>query len=142
MSKKISSRGIIIEDNYIYTMFRRKIIDGVVFEYYVIPGGKVEKDETLIETLIRELKEEFSVDIDILEYVGKNENDTSIAYFYKCNIKSGIPRLGGEEKERCSKENYYEIRKVKITEIENINIFPKDLILNVISSTIKTNPND
>lgn len=142
MSKKISSRGIIIEDNYIYTMFRRKIIDGVVFEYYVIPGGKVEKDETLIETLIRELKEEFSVDIDILEYVGKNENDTSIAYFYKCNIKSGTPRLGGEEKERCSKENYYEIRKVKITEIENINIFPKDLILNVISSTIKTNPND
>ncbi len=134
MEKRISSRGIIIEDDYLYTMFRRKIVDGEFKEYYVIPGGGVEEGESLEETLIRELKEEFTVDINILEYIGENEDDNSIAHFYKCSIKSGIPTLGGEEKERCSKDNYYEIRKIKISDIENINIFPKDLILKSISS--------
>lgn len=132
--KKVSSRGIIVEGEYLYTMFRRKIENGIIKEYYVIPGGKVESGESLEETLIRELKEEFNVDIDILEYIGKNEDENSIAHFYKCNIKLGIPVLGGEEKERCSKDNYYEIRKIKIADIENINIFPKDLILKAVNS--------
>ncbi len=131
MNKKVSSRGIIIDNGYIYTMFRRKKqSDGSIKEYFVIPGGKVENNETLEETLIREMKEELSVDIDIISYIGKNEDNDSIAYFYKCNIISGTPALGGEEKERCNEDNYYEIRKVKISDIEKINIFPKDLILN------------
>lgn len=40
MDKRISSRGIIIEDDAVYLMFRRRINeDGKVSEYYVIPGG-------------------------------------------------------------------------------------------------------
>lgn len=136
MNKRISSRGIIIEDGYLYTMFRRKRNeDGTLKEYYVIPGGGVENNESLEETVIRELKEELSVDVDIIEYIGKNEDEYSIAHFYLCNIKSGIPKLGGEEKERCNIDNYYEIRKIKIEDIENINIFPKDLILKVINKS-------
>ena len=37
--KRISSRGIIIEENYVYLMFRRRIKEnGEQKEYYVIPG--------------------------------------------------------------------------------------------------------
>ena len=96
MCKRISVRGIIIDDNKVYIIFRRRVNKDKSFsDYYVIPGGGLEKEESLDET------------------------DNSIAHFFKCKIVNGIPILGGEELERCSKENYYEIRKVNIW---NLNI--------------------
>ena len=43
---------------------------------YYIPGGTIEKNETEIETLIREIKEELSVDIiqDSIKYFGTFED--------------------------------------------------------------------
>ena len=107
MDKRISVRGIIIEDDEVYTIFRRKIRnDGVVNEYYVIPGGGMKREETLQETLKRELKEELLMDIDIIGYLGLDEGENCIAHFFKCRIVDGVPMLGGEELERCSRENY------------------------------------
>ena len=52
MDKRVSSRGIIIEDGSVYAMFRRRIKDdGTVKEYYVIPGGGIEENETLEQTV-------------------------------------------------------------------------------------------
>jgi len=52
MEKRISSRGIIIEDDYVYLMFRRRIKDDGSFkEYYVIPGGGINEGETLEENV-------------------------------------------------------------------------------------------
>ena len=130
MDKRISVRGIIIEDDEVYTIFRRKIRnDGVIKEYYVISGGGIENEETLQEALKRELKEELSIDVDIIGYLGFDENDTSIAHFFKCRIVSGIPILGGEELERCSRENYYEVRKVNICDLDNFDILVKNMIM-------------
>ena len=36
--------------------------------------------------------------------------------------------MGGEELERCSKENYYEIRKISIDDIDKIDILSKNMI--------------
>ena len=47
MEKRISSRAIIIDNDQLLTMFRRKIKDGKTEEYYVIPGGGKEGNETL-----------------------------------------------------------------------------------------------
>lgn len=83
MDKRISVRGIIIEDDEVYTIFRRKIRnDGVIKEYYVIPGGGIENEETLQEALKRELKEELSIDVDIIGYLGLDEGENSIAHFF------------------------------------------------------------
>lgn len=96
IEKRVSVRGIIIEDDEVYTIFRRIVNDDNSFkEYYVIPGGGSEKGETLEETLRRELKEELSIDVDIIGYLGCDESDTSIAQFFKCRILNGIPTLGG-----------------------------------------------
>ena len=128
MKKRISSRAIIIDNDNLLTMFRRKIKDGNITEYYAIPGGGIEENETLEETAIREIKEEFGIDIEVLGYLGKKELPKAIEYYFHCKILKGIPKLGGEELERNTKDNYYEVRLVNLKDIDKVNIFAKDLI--------------
>ena len=130
MEKRVSSRGIIIEDGKVYAMFRRRIKDdGTIKEYYVIPGGGINENETLEENVIRELKEEFSVDVKIKGYLGKDESDETIAHFFSCSIINGTPKLGGEELERCTEQNYYEIRKVAIEDLDKVDILSTNMIM-------------
>lgn len=130
MEKRISSRGIIINGNQVLTMFRRKIQeDGTFKEYYVVPGGGLEKNESLYENVIREIKEEFNVDVKVLGYLGNNEDNESIAHFFHCEIIKGIPTLSGEELERFSENNYYEIRTISIKKIKEFNIIGKEMII-------------
>lgn len=130
MEKRISARGIIINNDEVYLMFRRKIKeDGNIKEYYVIPGGGIKKEETLEAGVVRELKEEFSVDVEILGYLGSDEKEDSIAHFFSCKIINGIPKLGGEELERCCKENFYEVKAIKICDLDSLDIMAKDMIL-------------
>ena len=128
MNKRISSRAIIIENNKLLTFFRRKNKDGKIKEYYSLPGGGQEKGETLEENVIRELKEEFNVDIKIIDYLGKKESDNYIEHFFYCTIINRIPKLSGEELERNCQDNYYELRYININEIDKIDIFYKDMI--------------
>ena len=130
--KRISARGIIFDGESLYTMFRRKKKENKeVKEYYVIPGGGVDDSEDLEQAVIRELKEEFSVDVKIERYLGVKETTDTIEHFFKCSIIKGTPKLGGEELEKCSEENYYEIRKVSIKDLDNIDILAPDMIMNV-----------
>lgn len=129
MKKRVSSRAIIIEDSKLLAMFRRKIKeDGSVKEYYVIPGGGLEENETLEENVIRELKEEFNVDIEVVKFLGTEEYDDTIANYFLCKIVNGTPKLGGEELDRMTPENYYEIRYIDLNEIDNYDINAKDII--------------
>lgn len=132
MEKRVSSRAIIIEDGKLLAMFRRKIKkDGSVKEYYVISGGGLEENETLEENVIRELKEEFNIDIAIVKFLGTEEYDDTIANYFLCKIVNGTPKLGGEELERMTKENYYEIRYIDLKNIDSYDINAKDLIKNI-----------
>ena len=136
MKKRVSSRAIIIEDNKLLTMFRRKVKkDGSVKEYYVIPGGGLEENETLEENVIRELKEEFNVDIEIVKFLSTEEYDDTIANYFLCKIVNGTPKLGGEELDRITPENYYEIRYIDLNDIDNYDINAKDIIKKVISKS-------
>ena len=129
MKKRISARAIIIENNQVLTMFRRKKKeDGSYKEYYVIPGGGVEPNETLEEACIRELKEEYNVDIEIIGYLGKEERETTIGHLFHAKIVKGTPILGGEEKDRNNPDNYYEIKKVNIDKLDEIDIDAIDFI--------------
>ena len=128
MSKRVSSRAIIIEDNKVLLMFRRKIKDGVKKEYYVVPGGGQDENETLEDTVTRELKEELNVDIKILGFLGTVELDDTISNYYHCSITKGKPMLGGEELDRMTEENYYEPRWVELSEIDNLDLTAKELI--------------
>ena len=134
MGKRIGARAIIITDNKVLVMFRRKRKEtGEIREYYVTPGGGVEENETLEETVIRELKEEFSVDVKIIGYLGKDEDDKTINHFFHCEIINGTPKLGGEELDRMNEDNYYEVREVPIEDIDSIDLVAKDKIVSALN---------
>ncbi len=122
--KRRSSRGIIFDGEEFLIFYRRRV-DRI---YYALPGGGIEEDETPSETVIRELKEEFCVDVEVLGYLGEKILDNSHEYFYRCSIIGGIPTLGGEELERFSKDNYYEIVKLNINELSGLDLFHNDMI--------------
>lgn len=128
--KRVSARAVIFDNNYFYVLFRRKMKDGRVHEYFSIPGGGIEEFETLEDTVKRELKEEFNVDIKLLGYLGSLETDTCIFNYFHAEIIKGTPNLGGEELLKNSNENYYEIRKINIKELADVDILGKEYILN------------
>ena len=129
MKKRVSARAFIIENDQVIAMFRKKKQeDGTHKEYYVIPGGGVEENETLEEACVRELKEEYNVDINVLGYLGKEENETTISHIFHAEISNGIPALGGEEKDKNNEDNYYEIKRININELDKINIYASEFI--------------
>ena len=128
MGKRVSSRAIIIENDKILVMFRRKIKEGKVKEYYVIPGGGKEENETLEENVKRELFEEMNIKKGILGYLGKYESENTVEHYFHCNIIKGVPRLGGEEKERMTKDNYYEIRFEKLDDLKKLELVAEEKV--------------
>lgn len=130
MEKRISARGIIIEDNCVYAIYRRKKLPDRVKEWYSTPGGGVEEGESPQQAVIRELDEELSVDVEVIELLDIKWEEKNIVFLFHCRIVGGIPKLGGPELEKNSEDNVYEIQKIKISELDNpaIDISYKDLI--------------
>lgn len=131
---KETVRAIIIKDNKLLVFFRRKLKDGKQVTYYAIPGGHVEDGEGYEETVIRELKEEMNLDIEIVSYLGKIEAYNQMEYYYSAKIVGGELRFGGEELERNNQDNYYEIRWIDVDEAFNSNITAVDFIKKVVDS--------
>ena len=129
MEKRINGRAIIIDGEDVLLMFRRKIKNGQIKEYYAIPGGGLEENETIEECVKREIQEEFNIEVEVKEQLGVVEDAKNIGYIFKCSIISGTPILGGEELENNSEENYYEVRRVKLSEIDNIDLLEENKAL-------------
>lgn len=121
--KRIVSRGIIFINNQVVLLKRIRKEGNNYLHYYAIPGGGIEFDETKQEACIREVKEEVNLDVTINKYLGMEEYETGICHYFKVNYLGGTPILGGEEKERNNKDNYYEVELVDIKNIDNIFIY-------------------
>ena len=92
-----SARAIIIKDNKIY------MVHSLVYDYYKFPGGEIEKNESNIDALIRETKEEAGllvIEDSIKEYgyVHRVQKAKDFGYskfiqdnyYYLCNVKNDI----------------------------------------------------
>ena len=127
-----TARAIIIDNDKLLVFFRRKIRDGIEVTYYAIPGGHVEDGESCEETVVRELKEEMNLDIEIISYLGEICVDDQEENYYYAKIIGGELQFGGEELDRNCEENYYEIRWLPISELDNSGIRAVDLIKKVL----------
>jgi len=101
MIKKV--RAVIIKNGKILLMGRVK----AKREYFVFPGGGVKENEKLKLALIRELKEEFNIDIKIEKLLFKIKNRDCLEFYFLVKNFKGNPKISGEEKERMSKNNQY-----------------------------------
>jgi 8-oxo-dGTP pyrophosphatase MutT (NUDIX family) len=106
-------------------------------EYWVLPGGSIEKGETQEEALKREVQEELSLTIKnieflfVLPHVGRNE------FHYLVKDFSGIVRLGGPELEVMNKDNQYILTWLTIEELQKLDVFYPEEAKELLSSLCK-----
>lgn len=73
---------------------------------WFIPCGKMEKDETPRDTILREAKEELSLDIRVIKEVYNKCNERDIREIaYLCEIVGGTPKI--MEPQKCKELGYF-----------------------------------
>lgn len=83
--------GVVIHDQKVLLV---KLLYGRAQGRWLVPGGFVEKGETLREAVIRELKEETSADIEPMGIVGvrsmvrNTDGLTDVYSVFKCTLRS------------------------------------------------------
>src|SRR3989344_222013 len=104
--------GIIIEKGKVLLIQRIKPGQN----YFIFPGGGADEDETVEAALIREIKEELCLDVKKFNLLSVLENievpqmitihpGNQSYYLFQIDEYSGIPKIGGPEKERINAEN-------------------------------------
>ena len=130
---KIRLAGIIPMENGFALMHRVGVQNHPIGEYYVFPGGGQEGNETYEEGVIREVKEEFGIDVKVIEklYEMEHSNKMTKEIFFLCEYISG--ELGTGTGPEFSGDPKYEHRGQYLPEIisredvENIRLLPFEI---------------
>ena len=94
--------------------------------YWVIPGGGAENQETPIETAIREVNEELKIKLlpEKLKRLFEIDNEV----FFLTQIKqTKVPQISGEEKKRSSTKNIYDPAWIALKDLTTINLMPPEI---------------
>lgn len=81
------------------------------------PGGGLEFGESFENTIIREMKEEFGIDIEVIDQLATfnhlipDEKQHWVALAFICKIKSGTPKI--LEPEKCTEIGWFSIDEMK-----------------------------
>lgn len=132
--ERIRVAGIIFIDGGIALMHRVGVIKRKdIQEYYTFPGGGLEEGETLEEGTIREIKEEFGIDVKVVKklYELESKRFNQKEYFFLCEYVSG--KFGtGQGPEFSNNPKYIDSGKyipeiIKKEEIKNIPLLPPEI---------------
>ncbi|MCA9352007.1 NUDIX domain-containing protein [Patescibacteria group bacterium] len=91
------------------------------------PGGGVEFGDSLEETIIREMDEEYNLKIKVLDLVKTvdhmipNESQHWVAITFLCEIVSGEPHIN--EPDKCSQIGWFSLHEI---ESMNLSIISRD----------------
>lgn len=118
---EITSRGIIIQDNKVLLIHRRKNGD----EYFVFPGGGVEDDESPEEAVLREIFEETGLSVLSLEKAFEiiDINQHPVHLFF-ASVEDGTPVLVGEEKDVSCDQDWYNPEWFDVSILNQKNVYP------------------
>jgi len=87
--------AVIIEDDSILLILRGS---GAWKDYWAVPGGKIRFGETMQEAVVREVREETGLDVDVgdVAWVGDIIDDQSPPRFHYSIVDFFAVRVGGE----------------------------------------------
>lgn len=112
--------AIILQNGTLLVIHRQK--PGL--DYYILPGGGVELDESFPEACIREVKEETGLDVLHLQLVYRYYSKDGEEQYFLTRIEAGDPVLGGSEAKRQGPGNVYAFEWVDASQLEVINLLP------------------
>ena len=133
MVKIIRPSVLLVRDGKILVV-RSKYSSG---EFYLLPGGAIEGEETLIETAIREVKEETNYDVEIIkllylkEWINKERNKNVLDIIFLGKI------VGGKETHLNDVSNHIlSLDWMSVKELKREKFFPLNL-LNILENDLK-----
>jgi ADP-ribose pyrophosphatase YjhB (NUDIX family) len=118
--KKNRATAIIIRNGKLLLIHRQK----PGRDYYVLPGGGVNLEESFEEACIREVREETGLDVLALRLVSRYITLEKEENYYFTNVTPAEPVLGGAEAERQSPEDSYTFLWVEAAQLESLNLLP------------------
>ncbi len=126
--ERTSARAIILTKDSKLILIHRKWRGK---EYWVTPGGGVEKGESLQNALVRELQEEVGITISVghlvLEVAKDVDDIHSIQKFFECQHISGEIGSGMDKAiKESTPDNFSEVVLVDQKEAKSLNIVPKE----------------
>ena len=90
---RVVAAAIVVENRLLIAQRSEEMSSSLLWE---VPGGKVEDGESDQEALIRELKEELVIDIQVDDFVGMSCVVVGVKaiemHVYRCNIQKGSPQ--------------------------------------------------
>ena len=88
---RIRLAGIVPMENGFAFMHRVGVQNHPIGEYYTFPGGGREGEELFEEGTIREIKEEFGIDVEVIKklYEMEHPNKKTKEYFFLCKYIGG-----------------------------------------------------
>ena len=128
---RIRAGGILIQDDKILLMHRIKEKDGIINEYYVIPGGGVEENETIDDTIKREVKEEIGIDVEVIDKESRYvfSDDSGIQYYKMVKMIGGKIGIGEGPEFSNPNNGKYIPEMIRINDIIDgkINMVPQEI---------------
>jgi len=118
--KKNRSTAIIIRNGKLLLIHRQK----PGRDYYTLPGGGVELEESFEQACIREVKEETGLDVLAQQLVSRYITLEKEENYYLTQVTEGEPVLGGPEVKHQSAQDSYAFVWVEAAQLETINLLP------------------
>lgn len=141
MQAPLRAVGIVLKDNKVLIMER----NNKGRHYYTFIGGGVEDGEDVETAVVREVKEESSLEVRVkklLYTVTYNQvfKERSGQRIYLCKYISGEPHLGSspEKEKMIAGDNYYKPQWIAIEDIPHLPLFPFE-IRDLLMQDIKNN---
>lgn len=123
-TKRTRVRAIIYSENKIVSMYRER--EGRIF--YTFPGGGMEEGETEKQCVMREVFEEFGLNVRPVKKVYIYENERSVEHFYICEWIDGEFGTGkGEEFDENRNNGIYKPLLIDIAEIPSLPLMPPEI---------------
>ncbi len=118
---RVRATAIIIKDSKVLLMHRKKKGE----EYWVLPGGGIEENETAEEAVIREVWEETGLKVLQAKFAFTNAIHDNIEHpFFYCDIEDGEPVLNGPEKVVNCEENWHNPEWIDLEIARQLAIYP------------------